>query len=382
MTMRSSDELASLTRRELQAEAKQHGVKANLASGEIIKQLLALGAPASANPAAAGDGASQSPREGAAGPPAAAGDERAGAGHPLPAAAAFTDRADAGDLTRRLSKLSERIDRARLSLVSVQGADAADSEDELRRNSLDEELDLDFSPPKTTAFLPATPKEKLRGTLSIADYSIPKAESAACLQRNLAKAGDSVAKHDMCGTFKAASPGGRPWTPSQTRPPAAAGSPEGPASPPLPSSGTNSILKSAEYLRLRAERSERKRRRMEEGDEAVSSSSAATTESTQSFCKRIAGMCQQVASIVTPHKNLALSSQGTSAKFGNVAPVLAAVGNAQNSSSFPEARADARLESEDPPCPGTCPTTPSGLSRSAKVPRPFLFDCGCRSCVA
>ncbi len=399
--MRSSEQLAALTRRELQAEAKRHGVKANLASGEIVKQLLALGATASA---AGGEGAAQSPREATAVPPAATGDEDAGASDPAPAPAhapaadAAMGRADAGDLSRRLSKLSERIDRARLSLVAVQ-ADAGDSEDESRRNSLDEELGLDFSPPKTTALLPATPKEKLRrsqGAPSITGFAapsgtIPKTEPTGCLQGNPAKTADSVAKQDMCGTVQAASTCGRPWTPVRgsgghglptvdaSHHPAAAESPNGAASPPLPSSGTSSILQSAEYLRLRAERSERKRRRMEEGDECLSSSSSAAAESTQSFCKRIHGMCQQVTSIVTPHKNLALSSHGASGP-GIVAPVLAAFGDAQNLSGCCQApRADdARGErEEEQTCSGTLPTTPSGVSRSAKVSPPSHCDCGC-----
>ena len=35
-------DLLAMTRRNLQAEAKQHGIKANLSSREIVRQLLAL----------------------------------------------------------------------------------------------------------------------------------------------------------------------------------------------------------------------------------------------------------------------------------------------------------------------------------------------------
>jgi hypothetical protein len=328
MTSASDLDLAALTRRQLQAEAKKHGVKANLASDEIIRQLLALSSESDNASLPSSPDASNKESEEAREEQTDAGSGEAQSApedEEEPPAAAVTNKesSNASDLSRRLSKLSERIDRARLSLVSVV-AEAGDSDDEEEvpgKDSLDEELGLDFSPPKTTVLLPATPKDKSRRPSGVGFGNPTATEGALSAKKPVLQSVPSQAmasKSDMYGAPQAATTIARPWTPSQLQfrasPPASPSA----ASPGILSSTGSSILKSAEYLRLRAERSERKRRRIEgieEGAEPAppSSSSAhassAAAESTLSFCKRIAGMCQEVASVVTPHKNLALSSQ-------------------------------------------------------------------------
>ena len=263
-----------MTRRQLQAEAKKHGVKANLASDEIIRQLLALSSesddaslPTSPDASIKESEAAREGQTDAGSSPAPSAPEE----EEEPPATAVTNKesSNASDLSRRLSKLSERIDRARLSLVSVV-AEAGNSDDEEEvpgRDSLDEELGLDFSPPKTTVLLPATPKDKSRRPSGVGFGNPTATEGALSAKRPALQSAPSQAmasKSDMYGAPQAATSVARPCTPSQPQLGASRPvSPSGGALPGILSSTGSSILKSAEYLRLRAERSERKRRRIE-----------------------------------------------------------------------------------------------------------------------
>ena len=116
MTSASDLDLAALTRRQLQAEAKKHGVKANLASDEIIRQLLALSSESDNASLPSSPDASNKESEEAREEQTDAGSGEAQSApedEEEPPAAAVTNKesSNASDLSRRLSKLSERIAR-------------------------------------------------------------------------------------------------------------------------------------------------------------------------------------------------------------------------------------------------------------------------------
>jgi hypothetical protein len=404
------EDLTKLSRKQLQAEAKQHGVKANLASDEIIRQLQALRSetqfgehtPAVATNEGAGHRGSV---EGSAvqqtqDQESSVAREAEEAQEAPPAANAAGSEAvlQANTmLVERLGRLSERLDLARLSFLSAPadeqpGAEEnpADSSGEARRDSLEEELERQFSPPKTTMLLPATPRCKTpRASLGRASRAPPTSTSpktedpvAAAPEASLGLAAGpgGVVMAGIYGAPQAATSVTRPWTPSSTplvSAPSSQTDSHNAVAPEASSSGA-SILQTEEYWRMRAERSEKKRRRFEEDTGA--GGHVAAPESTQSFCKRIAGMCQEVSRLTTPHKNLGLSS-ATKMRHHEL-PTISSYQLPTISSSFkarPPPLASFCDASEatghgTPTCLAptpTClaPTTPSGLTKSAKVCR-------------
>ena len=425
LTRASMEDLTKMSRRQLQAEAKQHGVKANLASDEIIRQLLALRSespPAEEAGRGGGKGgAAQQAQDQEECTEAFAAEEPQQVEGSAAAAASGAALEANTALAARLGRLSERLDRARLSLVSAPADEPVDvaespahSPDEVRRDSLEEELERQFSPPKTTVLLPATPKNKTpRASLGWASRLSLGAVSTTGLPSNtpgrisppptptsaepeaageaspaavlgVAAAPGGVVTGGIYGAPQAASSVARPWTPSTAHLTAAPSSETGSRNVEAPEGSGNgvSILQTEEYWRMRAERSEKKRRRFEEGASEAGEGCTKEQESTQSFCKRIAGMCQEVTRMATPHKNLGLSASAAAptaprnSSFKTRPPPLASPFGASPrapaagvglGASTPEAGAQASA--------GTPtlhePITPSGLSKSAKV---FVFE--------
>jgi hypothetical protein len=390
------EDLTKLSRKQLQAEAKQHGVKANLASDEIIRQLQALlwekELREEKRDVAEIEGAGhRGSVEGSAVHKTQY--QESSVAHEAEDAQEAPPAADAGSeaalpantmLVERLGRLSERLDRARLSFVSAPGDEQpdavenpADSSSEARRDSLEEELERQFSPPKTTMLLPATPRCKTpRASLGRPSRAPPPSTSP--LARHSPKTEEPVAAAPEACLGLAAGPGGvvtagiygapqaatsvtRPWTPSNTPLVPAPGSQadSSNAEAPEASSCGASILQTEEYWRMRAARSEKKRRRFEEHASGESGTGGDVAESTQSFCKRINGMCQEVTRLTTPHKNPGLSS---AAKMSHhQLPTI--------SSSFKARPLPLESFCDSDQATPTClvPTTPTGLTKSAKV---------------
>lgn len=304
-------EFAKMNRRELQSMAKQYGIKANLSSDEIIRQLSCL-RNHTGKTETAEDPQKEEPEHG-------------------------------------IQKPAQNI------CDDVETTSAYAEDKEQRRDSLEDEL-AKFSPPKTTSLLPptpsATPRSKSRSSLGITlnktrcvNESTVKVSTVAPLPivvdtpseqegsidlggtLGLCKEGGGVVTKGIYGAPQASSSVANPWTPLKFDP-ATTPSKEKTHSElkdhaEQNKSGTkgfgksSSILESAEYWRLRAERSERKRQRFEISSDIITSS---VPESTQCFCKRIATMCLEVQHSVTPHKLKIAASLGPSSNCRPLAP--------------------------------------------------------------
>ena len=349
--------------------------QANLASDEIVRQLLAVGE----NNSEECEGETETVQE--------ANDKEAGM-----AKAANTT------LAERLGLLSQRLDKARCSLLSTPTAgktedvkaqsstcmndvagkeeevlehvSAVDDEEESRRDSLEEALALEFSPPKTTLLLPATPKSKSRPSLG-AQLRFSMEFSANLSNTKPVPSSDATVDEDPRSPelgLGMATAVVKPILLSAPQTSSNANGTTGHTENPEPhaqqtveaaASSGKGILQSNEYWKLRLERSERKRRRIDQVQSISMYSIPDAAESTHSFCKRITGMCEEVNRLsMTPHKLLGVHPQSAyGSSFKLRPPPLATL------DSSPRA-AEAQNS-----CPGTPlnPTTPSGLSKSAKV---------------
>jgi hypothetical protein len=311
-------QFAKMNRRQLQSMAKQYGIKANLSSGEIIRQLSCLRNHTGTTETA------QDPQK----------------------------EEPENDIQKPAQSICDDIETT----------SAYAEDDEERRDSLEDEL-AKFSPPKTTSLLPptpsATPRSKSRSSLGMTlnktlcvNESTVKVFTVAPLQivvdtpseqvdtpseqeasidlggtLGLCKEGGGVVTKGIYGAPQASSSVANPWTPLKSDP-ATTPSKEITHSELKDHAEQNkggtksfgkssSILESAEYWRLRAERSERKRQRFEISSDIITSS---VPESTQSFCKRIATMCLEVQHSVTPHKLKIAASMGPSSNCRPLAP--------------------------------------------------------------
>lgn len=285
--MASEADLVAMTRRNLQAEAKQHGIKANLSSREIVRQLLALRA-------APDHAVDESAASSGTNPDAEHKTPDTAIDHESTEPTCEKGRlSDAAVLAERLGSLSQRLDRARLSLLSAPpdsvGSEAISNdtvntaglmegpvvqkETKESHDSLDAQISLDILPPKTLDMLPITQS---------ASKNRPSSIGAA-----------------LRTTFGSVSTSEPAPAASQTTSTQAVNT-EVQASG---LSSTKKIFESEEYWRLRAEHSERKRRRLEQGGDSDTADIDVTAgESTQSFCKRMAGLVREVTQVVTPHK--------------------------------------------------------------------------------
>jgi hypothetical protein len=432
-------DLVGMNRRQLQAEAKKHGVKANLASEEIVRQLLAMPKAQELKDCDVSDSKAEHagveaergndlPQEAlnASGPTA----EVANKERPLQECIEEDTAASecqelrrssaAAEIVERLSALTKRMDCARRSLlssrpdpendeynqpesqsssISVENEYTNSHKDKTQRDSLEQELELEFggmSPPKTTVLLAATPKCKTRPSLGVTSRSSsglilkapsPQASEALAspttpsdgkLGSGLIGSNDGTTKQ-VCiyGAPQVSSTVRHPWTPSSkphTTTPgeqAASATNNGEVQDekegePASASG-KSIFQSAEYWRLRAERSERKRRRQEEASSMDSALEG--SESTQNFCKRITTLCLQVSHSVTPHKY-----HNAGHGFSSSVSSPPAIHDSEQPESVSQNGPDTR-----PLTPGAAqqPTTPSGASKSAKVSVSGVLGCQC-----
>ena len=303
-------EYAKMNRRQLQSMAKQYAIKANLSSDEIIRHLSCL--------------------------------------------RNHTGKTETVEDPQKEEPEHDIQKPAQSICDDIITTSAYAEEVEHRRDSLEDEL-AKFSPPKTTSLLPptpgATPRSKSRSSLGITlnktrcvNESTVKVPTVAPLPivdapseqegsidlggtLGLCKEGGGVVTKGIYGAPQASSSVANPWTPlkcdAATTPSKEKTHSELKDHAEQNKSGTksfgksSSILESAEYWRLRAERSERKRQRFEISSDIITSS---VPESTQSFCKRIATMCLEVQHSVTPHKLKIAASLGPSSNCRPLAP--------------------------------------------------------------
>jgi len=334
-------------------------------------------------------------------------------------------------LAERLGLLSQRLDKARCSLLSTPTAgktedveaqsstcmnDVAgkeeedlehvslvDDEEESRRDSLEEALALEFSPPKTTLLLPATPKSKSRLSLGAqlrfsmgfsanlsntkpvpsylnADATVDEDPRSPELGLGMATAAvKQILYSAPQASLNANGTTGHTNAPSSENP-----EPHVQQTVEAAASSGKGILQSNEYWKLRLERSERKRRRIDQVQSISMYSIPDAAESTHSFCKRITGMCEEVNRLsMTPHKPLGVhpqSAYGSSFKLRppplatlDSSPRAAARGSSAMQCSAMRIAPSTPLSAAEEEAQNSCPrtpvnsTTPSGLSKSGKV---------------